>query len=147
MSYVTKDCCPSGCKGIDIGDGNSSGCACKGDGAPCDCPNHKVETTEKPVLEDTQATDKAEREERVLSMDEARAQVCRSVADMLERSIDETEAELQKALAAGQAGPAEKTGARVVVAARELRAQLITTARKLDRPRILRPDRSIKVVR
>ena len=30
--------CPPGCPGIDLGDGNSSGCECTGEG--CDCPNH-----------------------------------------------------------------------------------------------------------
>jgi len=32
------DRCPEGCQGIDLGDGNHSGCECKG--ATCDCPNH-----------------------------------------------------------------------------------------------------------
>jgi hypothetical protein len=30
--------CPIGCEGIDLGDGNYSGCACVGE--RCDCPNH-----------------------------------------------------------------------------------------------------------
>jgi hypothetical protein len=40
--------CPPGCRGIEIGDGNSSGCECPGDG--CDCPQHPaphVEVTER----------------------------------------------------------------------------------------------------
>lgn len=30
--------CPQGCRGIELGDGNWSGCVCSGDG--CDCPHH-----------------------------------------------------------------------------------------------------------
>ncbi len=35
-----KPKCPEGCTGIDLGDGNTSGCECLGE--KCDCPNHPV---------------------------------------------------------------------------------------------------------
>lgn len=47
MSFVIVDACPPNCQGICLGDGNHSGCGCKGDGAPCDCPKHVVKTVEK----------------------------------------------------------------------------------------------------
>lgn len=47
MSFVIFDACPKGCMGIDLGAGEVSGCGCKGNGAPCDCPNHVVKTVEK----------------------------------------------------------------------------------------------------
>jgi hypothetical protein len=99
------------------------------------------------VVDDSAASNKSELLERVLTVDEARAAVCRSTAKMLVNSIEATEAELAKAKAAGQDGPAEETGRRIVQAARELGAQLITQARRLDRPLILRPERRMKVVR
>jgi hypothetical protein len=65
VAYIVADCeasakaavaglclCPTGCRGIDLGDGNFSGCSCRsgklanGDPQPpgfvCDCPNHPV---------------------------------------------------------------------------------------------------------
>jgi hypothetical protein len=120
-----------------------SGC-----GPTCSCGKEHTEHVEqKTVEEHLESIARAEREERVLTMDEARAQVCRSLALMLTKSIADTEAELKKAKDAGQNGIPEETGRRIVAAARELGVQLINTARKLDRPRILRPERSLKIVR
>jgi hypothetical protein len=46
--------CPKGCKGVDLGDGNFSGCNCRNrklangqkipPGFECDCPNHPAKT-------------------------------------------------------------------------------------------------------
>lgn len=47
MSFVILDACPYQCTGIDLGAGEVSGCKCKGDGSPCDCPKHIVKTVEK----------------------------------------------------------------------------------------------------
>jgi hypothetical protein len=38
--------CPAGCKGIDLGNGDFSGCRCLGH-AGCDCPNHPEELVEQ----------------------------------------------------------------------------------------------------
>jgi hypothetical protein len=49
--------CPKGCAGIDLGDGNGSGCGCPGGklangqlqppGFACDCPNHPANPTQE----------------------------------------------------------------------------------------------------
>lgn len=113
---------------------------------PC-CSDKSCDACKCKVIDDERSTERALREERVLTRDEARAQVCRSIAEMLVQSIEATEEELKKAIDAGQVGNAEKTGALIVQAAREMREMMIATARKLDRPRILRPERSMKVIR
>jgi hypothetical protein len=49
MSFVILDQCPPGCEGAFIvgESGEKTGCGCKRDGSPCDCPNHVVKTVDK----------------------------------------------------------------------------------------------------
>lgn len=49
MSFVIVDSCPPGCEGVYIvgNSGEKTGCGCKGNGSPCDCPNHLVMTVDK----------------------------------------------------------------------------------------------------
>jgi hypothetical protein len=38
QAFPSRVMCPKGCLGIDLGNGDHSGCKCDGPG--CDCPNH-----------------------------------------------------------------------------------------------------------
>lgn len=81
------------------------------------------------------------RGERVLTLDEARAQVARANAASLRRTISEV-----------LGMPSDTDAARqnkelVVRAAKELHDSVLAHARRFERPRVLRPDRRVRVVR
>jgi hypothetical protein len=84
-----------------------------------------------------------------MTPDEARATLCRSVAAQLEESIKRAEAGL-----AGhedeEPTPERHNIALTTLAAMELRDSLLVSAKLFDkasRPRILRPERSVRIVR
>lgn len=78
-----------------------------------------------------------------LTMDEARAAVGRMLARSLEASIIETEAELEKA----PEGDDARDTRTFLAAAKELHDALLIQAKRFERPLILRPRRSLRVVR
>jgi hypothetical protein len=87
-----------------------------------------------------------------MTPDQARATLCRSVAAQLEESVKRAEADLDARQAAPGFEPSPETNniALVTLATLELRDSLLLSAKQFDkssRPRILRPERSIRVVR
>lgn len=82
-----------------------------------------------------------------VTLDAARVHVARIMIGVLEDAIAATTSELEAAIAKGKDGADEQEGRNVLAAAAELRASLVATVQRLERPRILRPDRGIKVVR
>lgn len=84
----------------------------------------------------------ASRDERLLSLDEARAAVARSMASALRKSIEELEAQ-----GAHELLNTEKNRQGMIYAAKELHDNLLLHARKLSAPRILHPNRTLKLTR
>jgi hypothetical protein len=89
---------------------------------------------------------------RPMTPDEARATLCRSVAAQLEESVRRAEADLDARQAAPGFEPTAETNniALTTLAALELRDMLLVSAKQFDkssRPRILRPERSVRIVR
>jgi hypothetical protein len=87
-----------------------------------------------------------------MTPDQARATLCRSVAAQLEESIKRAEADLDARQAAPGFEPTPETNniALTTLAALELRDSLLLSAKQFDkasRPRILRPERSVRIVR
>jgi hypothetical protein len=87
-----------------------------------------------------------------MTPDEARATLCRSVAAQLEESVRRAEADLDARQAAPGFEPTPETNniALVTLATLELRDSLLVSAKQFDkssRPRILRPERSVRIVR
>jgi hypothetical protein len=87
-----------------------------------------------------------------MTPDEARATLCRSVAAQLEESVKRAEADLDARQAAPGFEPTPETNniALVTLATLELRDMLLVSAKQFDkasRPRILRPERSVRIVR
>jgi hypothetical protein len=87
-----------------------------------------------------------------MTPDEARATLCRSVAAQLEESAKRAEADLDARLAVPGFEPTPETNniALVTLATLELRDSLLVSAKQFDkssRPRILRPERSVRIVR
>jgi hypothetical protein len=87
-----------------------------------------------------------------MTPDEARATLCRSVAAQLEESVKRAEADLDARQAAPGFEPTPETNniALVTLATLELRDMLLVSAKqfdKADRPRILRPERAVRIVR
>lgn len=83
----------------------------------------------------------------VITLDEARAQICRSTAAVLANSVSQARVALQAKRGTAVWGPQEDTEVRLMRAAQELAVQLLRQARKLDRPTILRPDRRVRLAR
>jgi hypothetical protein len=90
------------------------------------------------VVDDAPTTTPTERE---FTMDEVRGQMARAVAVNVRKNI--AAVERQPTTSKIDALNKEKT----ILAAKELHDSLLVMARKFERPLILRPDRSLKVVR
>ncbi|HEY6009038.1 MAG TPA: hypothetical protein VIU40_12005 [Geobacteraceae bacterium] len=93
-------------------------------------------------------------EPALLSAPEARIRVYREVAAFLEKNVAAAEAHLASLFPEGPPDPVPVEAANVAsatLAAIELKDSLLITAHKmekaLNRPRILRPERSIKIAR
>jgi hypothetical protein len=89
---------------------------------------------------------------RPMTPDEARATLYRSVAQQLEESFRRAEADLDARQAVPGFEPNAETNniALVTLATLELRDSLLLSAKQFDkasRPRILRPERSVRIVR
>jgi hypothetical protein len=89
--------------------------------------------------------------EPVMTADDARIAVLRSVAEQLDASIAAAQADLEARFPAGSPATPESTNiARCAIATLELRDTLLLRAKVIEkdnRPRILRPERNLKVVR
>lgn len=77
-----------------------------------------------------------------LPLDDARMEVCQGVMNSLRKSISDLEAASR-----GATGVEKENAQRVVFAAEELFALLKTRKKNFSTPRILRPQRSLKVFR
>jgi hypothetical protein len=78
-----------------------------------------------------------------LTEQEAKARVARGVAGMLEAMAAQTEAGLE----ALPDGVAKENERKMAAAARQLRGVLLVTAKRMERPKILQPARSRRVLR
>lgn len=97
--------------------------------------------TPEQVLAEAKALNNPKPEDRVLTMDEARATVIRATMEVVFKSIEEF-----KDLTT-ETPSAEENKKSLLRAATEFFATLENQARRFERPTILRPTRSRKVVR
>jgi hypothetical protein len=112
---------------------------------PHGAPDHECRLPYRPPPETKPAVP-------AMTPDEARATLCRSVAAQLEESVRRAEADLDARQAAPGFEPTAETNniALVTLATLELRDSLLLSAKQFDkssRPRILRPERSVRIVR
>jgi hypothetical protein len=106
-------------------------CGKSASGGPCGCGPTCPEKTTK------------DEGQKLLTADEARAQVGRAVCKNLAASIAANEAEIEKLAD----GPTKENAKVITQAGRELHDSILLMVKKIERPLILRPDRARKVTR